>query len=98
MKIPYICRGLYKRHQYCQVAGILVNLFAAAVTFFLHFLKLWYQHRHQLHKDGSRDIRHDTQGKNGSHIKSSTGKCVDQVKNTIAFSFVKLELNRIYTR
>src|SRR5436190_23530312 len=63
-KISNIGGSLQYRYRYCKITGHLVDLFPAAIPFFLHFLELRHKHSHQLHENRCRDIGHDTQSKN----------------------------------
>jgi len=64
--------NLYVNGRYgnCKVACILADFFPATISFFLKFLKRRVKDSHQLHKDRSRDVRHDTKCQD-----RSLGKC-----------------------
>jgi hypothetical protein len=53
--------GLHGCEQHSAVAGVLVDDLAALLTFLLQLLERRNDRRHELHDDGSGDIRHDAE-------------------------------------
>src|SRR5690606_39148719 len=65
-----------------KYAGVLIQLPASRLTFFLHLLKRRKSYGEQLHDDRCRDIRHDPQCKNGGPVERAAKERIDQIEDT----------------
>src|SRR5690554_671492 len=82
-----------------EKSRVLGNLFTSALTFFLHFLNCRNRHSHQLHDNGCRNVRHDSECEDRCTGECSTGKERKQVSKTATATFVgNFQCNRIYSR
>ncbi len=98
-EVSDIGAGLESSNDHGEEAGILVDFFAAAVTFLLQFLEIGNRDGEQLDGDGCRDVRHDAQREDGSTRKRTSGEHVEQTENALLRRFGKAgECVRIETR
>ena len=66
-----------------EVAGDLVHLPAAALTFHLHFAEGGNEHAQKLDDDRCRDIRHNTEGEDGCITEGTTGEHIEKADETL---------------
>ena len=89
IQVSHISRCLKHGNSYCEITCPLVDLLSSAITFFLQFLHLRNQDGHQLHKDRSRDIWHDTQCKNDACEKAPPANVSIKTKNTVLVALAR---------
>ena len=82
--------SLKHRQKHCAVTGVLVQLLAALIAFFLQLFKLRHHRRQQLHDDRRRDIGHDPQRKNAHPADRTTGEHVQNAADARARIFHEL--------
>src|SRR5579872_601739 len=81
MQVSNISACLEGSNDNGKIAGVLVDLAAAAV-FFLQFGNLWNNDTCELHKYGRRNVRHYAQRKNGRTAERAACKHVQNSQNT----------------
>ena len=77
-------RCLNSQHSHCEVTGDLVDFGTAAFTFLGEALEIRHCQSEELHHDGCRDVRHDTQREDGGVGECAAGEEVKHAEQTLA--------------
>ena len=84
LKVDQVGRALQQKYDDSQIARILVELLTAAFALTLHFLERGKNHAKQLYHNRSRDVGHDSEGKDRCLREGATREHVEKLHQACA--------------